>query len=146
MAIETFTAQTESIKGLQVKCSSRGFEFLLDEPKNLGGTDEGMNPVEALLCSLGACKVIVARSFARLHKINLEEIKVELAGELDPDGFTGKNPQAKIGFSKITSTFYVKADNTAAEIADFVEFINRTCPVHDSLANSPVFETEIHQG
>lgn len=144
MAIEVFKAEAKSVSGLKVACQSRDFEFLLDEPRNLGGTDEGMNPVEALLCSLGACKVIVAKSFARLHKINLKDIRVELAGELDPDGFMGKNPQTKIGFSKIVSTFHIEADNTEEEIAAFVDFINHTCPVHDSLENAPVFETEIY--
>ncbi|MDT2069594.1 OsmC family protein, partial [Enterococcus faecalis] len=50
----------------------------MDEPKNLGGSDEGMNPIEALLASLGACKVIVARSFAKVQGINLNDIRVEI--------------------------------------------------------------------
>ncbi|MDZ7836282.1 MAG: hypothetical protein U5K84_14065 [Alkalibacterium sp.] len=63
MANETFRAVAKSLGGMKVSCTSRNFEFILDEPKNLGGSNEGMNPVEALLSSLGACKVIVAQSF-----------------------------------------------------------------------------------
>lgn len=137
MAIEKFEAVVENVSGLKVSCKSRDFEFILDEPKNLGGTDTGMNPVEALLNSLGACKVIVAKSFARLHKIKLKSIRIELEGELDPDGFMGKNPNAKIGFSKITTNFFIEADNTDEEIANFVDFINRTCPVADTIENGP---------
>lgn len=137
MAIEKFEAVVENVSGLKVSCKSRDFEFILDEPKNLGGTDTGMNPVEALLNSLGACKVIVAKSFARLHKIKLKSIRIELEGELDPDGFMGKNPDAKIGFSKITTNFFIEADNTDEEIANFVDFINRTCPVADTIENGP---------
>ena len=143
MAIEKFEAVVESVSGLKVSCKSREFEFFLDEPKNLGGTNTGMNPVEALLNSLGACKVIVAKSFARLHKINLKSIRIELEGDLDPDGFMGKNPNAKIGFSKIVTNFYIEADNTDEEIETFVEFINRTCPVADSLENAPEMVTNI---
>jgi uncharacterized OsmC-like protein len=51
----------------------------MDEPANLGGQDTAMNPVEALLCSLGACKVIVAKSFAKLQGIHLNHIRVELS-------------------------------------------------------------------
>ena len=137
MAVEKFEAVVESVAGLKVSCKSRGFEFFLDEPRNLGGTNEGMNPVEALLNSLGACKVIVAKSFARLHKMKINSIRIELEGELDTDGFMGKNPEAKIGFSKIITNFYIDADNTEAEIAAYVDFINRTCPVADSLENAP---------
>jgi uncharacterized OsmC-like protein len=55
----------------------------------------------------------------------------------------GKNDQAKIGFSKITSHFYIDADNSDAEIEQFVAFINNHCPVHDSLANAPLLESII---
>ncbi len=143
MAVEIFEAEVTSTKGLQIVCKSREFEFTLDEPKNLGGTNTGMNPIEALLNSLGACKMIVAKSFARLHKIDLIDIRIELQGELDPDGFMGKNPNAKIGLSKITSNFFIKANNTDEEIEKFVEFINRTCPVADTIENSPTLITNI---
>ncbi|MBO0477280.1 OsmC family protein [Vagococcus sp. DIV0080] len=143
MPVEKFEAVAESVAGLKVSCHSREFEFFLDEPKNLGGTNTGMNPVEALLSSLGACKVIVAKSFARLHKIKLNSIRIELEGELDTDGFMGKNPEAKIGFSKIITNFYIDADNTDEEIAEYVEFINRTCPVADTIENPPVMVSNI---
>ena len=50
-----------------------------------------MNPVEALLSALGGCKCIVARAFAKKHKINLKNVEIELEGTLDPDGFLGRN-------------------------------------------------------
>ncbi|AQP54095.1 peroxiredoxin [Vagococcus penaei] len=144
MAIEVYKAETYSTEGLQVVCRARQFEMVLDEPKNIGGTDAGMTPVEALLCSLGACKVIVARAFSKSHKIHLKDIRVELEGELDTDGFMGKNSEAKIGFSKITSHFFIDADNTEDEIIAFVEFINATCPVHDTMSISPKFDTKVN--
>lgn len=145
MANETFRAVAKSVGGLKVSCISRDFEFILDEPKNLGGSNQGMNPVEALLSSLGACKVIVARSFAKMHKIDLKDIRVEVEGQLDPDGFMGKNKDAKIGFSSIVSKFYIDADNTDEEISKFVDFINATCPVADTIHNAPTTTTEIHK-
>ncbi len=145
MAKTIFTATATSNEKLQVHCQSRNFNMLLDEPTDLGGDNKGMNPVEALLCSLGACKVIVAKSFARLQGIQLNSIRIDLSGELDPDGFMGKNPHAKIGFSQITSQFFIDADNTDDEINSFVEFINEHCPVQDSLAFAPNLITEIHR-
>ncbi|OTA20533.1 peroxiredoxin [Xenorhabdus beddingii] len=139
-----FTATVESAGNLKMKCSSRGFTFHVDEPKNLGGTDEAMNPVEALLSTLGACQCIVAKSFARKHKINLIDIQVNVEGELDTDGFTGKNKNAKLGFSKITSKFYVKADNTEQEIRDFITFVENHCPVLDTIVYTPEIVTEVY--
>ncbi len=139
-----FTATVESAGNLKMKCSSRGFTFHVDEPKNLGGTDEAMNPVEALLSALGACQCIVAKSFARQQKINLIDIQVKIEGELDTDGFTGINKNAKLGFSKITTKFYVKADNTEQEIRDFITFVEHHCPVLDTIVNTPEIITEIY--
>lgn len=90
MAVELTKAEVTLESGLKVSCKSRGFEITLDEPEADGGTNTGMNPVEALLNSLGACLTIVAKSFARVKKINLKSFKVDLEGELDSDGYLGK--------------------------------------------------------
>jgi uncharacterized OsmC-like protein len=144
MADTIFKATATSLEGLSVKCETRGFSFQLDEPESLGGTDTGMNPVEAVLSALGACKCIVARAFAQAKHINLQDVHIDLEGVLDPDGFVGKNKDAKIGFSKITTKFYFKADNTPEQLKKFAEFIEAHCPVHDTIANAPNFETEVH--
>ena len=53
-------------------------------------------------------------------------------------------PSVKIGFSTILSTIYIDADNTDKEIADFVAFVERTCPVADTIKNAPMTKTNIH--
>ena len=57
MTLHTFKA-TSVVKetGMQVENEVRGFRTIVDEPKNLGGTDAGMSPVETLLCALGATR------------------------------------------------------------------------------------------
>ena len=53
--LETMKAEIASTgTGLQVKGSCRGFELTFDEPKESGGTDTSVNPVEGLLCAFGA--------------------------------------------------------------------------------------------
>ena len=65
--LTTFKADVKKLPGgLQVEANARGFKILLDEPADLGGTDKGMNPVEAVLCALGACQTICAAAFAFL--------------------------------------------------------------------------------
>ena len=144
MAIEVFKSTTKLTDGMRVECNARDHKILLDEPTGLGGTDTGMNPVEAVLCALGACKCIVARCFAKAHKIDLQDFRVELEGDLDPDGFMGKNKDAKVGFSTIRSNIYIKSNSSKEDIEKFVEFIDRTCPVADTLTNSPKIITELN--
>ncbi len=91
MAVVTFKATSKLVSGLQVDNQVRDFSLRMDEPKELGGTDTGMNPVEALLVALGSCMTIVAAAFAKAKKIDLQDFWLELEGDLDPDGFLKGN-------------------------------------------------------
>lgn len=141
MVKQVLKAEVESLGGLQLKCSARGFEFMIDEPENVGGTNEAMNPLEALLCSLGACKMMVVRFFYQAKQIKLKSMRVEIFGEIDSDRLKGKT-DIKVGFSKIITNYYIDADNTDEEIQDLVAFIEKTCPVKDTIVNAP--EMELH--
>lgn len=133
--LTTFKATARQLpEGMQVETNSRGFKILLDEPEDLGGTDTAMNPVEALLCALGACQAIVARAFAKQHDIEYEEFHVELEGDLDPDGFMGL-ADVRNGFQEIRYTMHFKTDEPKEKIDKYVQFIEKTCPVGDCLEN-----------
>ena len=142
MANEIFKSTIKLQQGLQVEVTSGKHKFMLDEPPQLGGTDTGMNPVEALLGSLGACMGIVAKSFAQMHKIDLQDLKIELEGDLDPDGFMGTNKEAKIGFSKIRINIDIKSNSSEEDIASFVRFVEKTSPVGDNIINATDMTTK----
>ncbi|MBN2048666.1 MAG: OsmC family protein [Anaerolineaceae bacterium] len=143
MAQVTFKATARKMDGgLSVESESRGFKFILDEPPSLGGTDAGMNPVEALLGALGACQTIVAFAFAKAHGIALEDFWIELEGDLDTDGFLKGKPGVRNGFSEVRLTTHIKSDASEEKAREFVEFIHSRCPVGDSMANL----TQIVQG
>lgn len=133
--LTTFKATATKLpEGLQVETESRGFKIIMDEPKDLGGTDKAMNPVEALLCTLGACQTIVASAFAAAKGFKLEEFRVELEGDLDPDGFLGL-ADVRNGFQEIRYKFHMKTDESQEKAEAFAEFIENTCPVGDCLVN-----------
>lgn len=134
--LTTFKAEAhKTATGLQVESEARGFKMILDEPAELGGTDTGMNPVEAILCALGSCQSIVCAAFARLQRFTYDEFWVELEGDLDPDGFMGKNPDARNGFQEIRFTFHFKTDEPQEKVDAFSDFIESRCPVGDNLGN-----------
>lgn len=133
--LTTFKATATKLpNGLQVDTNSRGFKILMDEPEDLGGTNAAMNPVEALLCALGACQTIVASAFASAHDVVFEEFHVELEGDLDPDGFMGLSDVRK-GFQEIRFVMHFKTQEPQEKIEKFAQFIEETCPVGDCLAN-----------
>ncbi|HLS35827.1 MAG TPA: OsmC family protein [Bacillota bacterium] len=134
MAETVFKASAHLQEGVQVKVRSRDFEIIVDEPESLGGTDTGMNPVEMVLCALGACQAIVASVFAKQHDMTFSDFRVELEGDLDPDGFLGKSDVRK-GYSEIRYNIHIETDEPREKVEKFVEFIEATCPVGDTIAN-----------
>jgi len=138
MAVVTFKATSKLVSGLQVDNQVRDFTVRMDEPKSLGGTDTGMNPVEALLAALGSCLTIVSAAFAKAHKIDLQEFWVELEGDLDPDGFLKGKPGVRNGFQQVRFTPHIKSSSSPEEIEKFMEFVKSRCPVSDVMLNGTV--------
>ncbi|MCD8511197.1 MAG: OsmC family protein [Bacillus sp. (in: Bacteria)] len=129
-----FTASAHLQEGVQVLAKSRNFQFIIDEPKSLGGTDTGMNPVEVVLATLGACQAIVARVYARKFNIEFTDLWVELEGDLDTDGFMNIS-DVRRGYSEIRYNIHIATESPKEKVAEFVEFIEKTCPVGDTIAN-----------
>lgn len=134
MPVETFKATAHLQKGMVVKARSRDFELTIDEPRSLGGTDTAMNPVEVILSALGACQSIVARAYAGKFDVQLDDFWVEVEGELDTDGFMNKS-DVRRGYSDIRYTFHIKTDAPRERVEEFIAFLEKTCPVGDTIAN-----------
>jgi uncharacterized OsmC-like protein len=130
----TFKASAHLQEGVKVLAKSRNFEFTIDEPKNLGGTDTGMNPVETVLAALGACQAIVARVYAKKFNIQFENLWVDVEGDLDTDGFMNIS-DVRRGYSEIRYNIHIATNAPKEKVAEFVQFIEKTCPVGDTLAN-----------
>ncbi|MNC44700.1 OsmC-like protein [compost metagenome] len=133
-SIQTFKATAQLQEGVRVITKARQFELVIDEPKSLGGTDTGLNPVEALLASLGACQSIVARVYAPKFDVVLEDFRVDVEGEIDLDGFFDRS-EVRPGYSDIRYTFYIKTTSPEEKVKEFVQFLESKCPVGDTIAN-----------
>ena len=143
MAETVYRATTRLLGDLRVEVNARQHTIILDEPKEAGSTDEGMTPVEALLGALGACKCIVLRAFAQAHGIDLKSVEVHLEGDFNADGYLGKDPEAKIGFSAIRSVYTFESDAPREKLEAFIEFVDKTCPVADTIINTPQLESKL---
>src|SRR5690554_5391634 len=133
MAIQQFNATAQLNQGVNVTISARDFNITIDEPAELGGTNKGMNPVEALLGSLGACQAIVARVYAQKFDVELDDLRVEVEGDIDLDGFFGKAP-VRPGYSEIRYNFIIQSSSPQANIDKLIQHLQNHCPVGDSLA------------
>ena len=118
---KTNKAVARRVGKVAVEAQSRNFTIRIDEPKTSGGEDTGMSPVEALLCSLGACQVVAACVFARQMRIALDDMM----------GYTGIRP----GYQHIRFVFHVKTDAPPARVQALIDLVEQRCPVGDSLKN-----------
>lgn len=139
MAKTTFSAAMSwSGSGVYCEGGARGFKVAADEPKQLGGTNRAMNPVELLLCALGGCMSICAAAFAKECDVDLRGFSVELEGDLDPDGFLGRNPNVRTGYQEIRYTMIIDSPSPQENIDRLVDMIERRCPVSDTLSGVEV--------
>ena len=117
-----------------VEAQAGDFTLRVDEPKGAGGEGTGMSPVEDLLCSLGACELVAATIFARQMRIELEEISIEVEGDMDSAGqmgYTGIRP----GYQDIRLVYHIKTDAPPAKVQALIDLVEQRCPVADSLKN-----------
>jgi putative redox protein len=69
--------------GYRCRVPIRGFEVLVDEPTDSGGTDTGPKPTELLLASLGACFAMAVAHAVRKRGRELADVSVRVRGEYE---------------------------------------------------------------
>lgn len=139
MAKEVFKATVNWDKqGVACTAEARGLQVKMDEPEGLGGTNTGMNPVELLLSALGGCVTISLLTFAPKFDVKIQDCRVELEGDLDPDGFLGKNPAARVGVSHVRFTIHLKTDAPREKVQQLYDYFEKHCPVADTLKGVPI--------
>ena len=109
----------------------------IDEPEVLGGQDTGPNPVELLLSGLGGCLVVLVNAFAPVHGVEICDVKVNVEGDLDPDGFLGKS-NVRPGFSEIRYQLKIDSPSDKEKILALQEHVLKVCPVKDTLTGVSV--------
>ncbi len=67
-----------TIGGQQVP---KDFTIRIDEPLELGGTNQFANPQEYLLAALNACMIVTYVNYCSLDGIELEELRIETEGD-----------------------------------------------------------------
>lgn len=134
MSRVVFEAQTELVEGVRCTGTVRNFApITVDEPPELGGQDKGVNPVELLLVSLGACQEIMYAAMAAMMGIKLDAVKVNLKGSLDLKGLFGMDPAIPPGYQKITYETVLTSSASESELHKLIEAVETHCPVLDTL-------------
>lgn len=118
----------------EIKASTH--TFIIDQPKAGGGNDEGPNPLEIFLSSVAGCICAIGKIIAKQERLNIKSIEVDVTGEIDKDFLMGKTEEGRAGFTKITSIVDVDGDLSEDEKKEFIEKIEKRCPIADNISNT----------
>jgi putative redox protein len=115
-------------------------EFLVDEPVDFGGDDEGPNPYDLLLAALGTCTSMTLRIYARRKGYPLDEVAIDLTHDR-VHAEDCVNCDTKAGYlTRISRRITLTGDLTPEQRADLIRVADR-CPVHRTLTAEIVVET-----
>lgn len=134
MSEQKITARTELDQShYKTKIYAGGHFIYADEPTEIGGTDEGMEPSAILLASLGSCTAITMRMYADRKKYQLDAIRIELAFSEEAQI---ENATTIIRIIELIGNLTEEERNRLMQIAD-------KCPVHKMLTNPIKVESSI---
>lgn len=135
--------------GFKVETCSREFSLLADEPEMLCGTNTAANPVEMILQAYGACLTIGYAMNAAVRGIRIDDIRIELEGEIDLPGFLGLEPPESLhmdrlpGYKNISAKVHIKADTDSETLQKLHEHVISTSPVGVTLARPVKIEAHL---
>jgi putative redox protein len=109
-------------------------ELIADEPEHVGGNDEGPDPYDYLLMSIGSCTVITLKMYADRKEWPVKDIYVEMRHHKAhaEDCEDCDDPKARI--DKIEKDLIVKGDLSEEQLNRLLE-ISKKCPVHKTMLN-----------
>ena len=107
---------------------ARRFSIDIDEPCELGGTDQFANPQEHLLAALNACMTVGYVAQCAVRGITLESLEIETEGEIDLRGFLGLDPAVAPGYEQLSYTVRIKGSGTKEEFAEIHKAVIATSP------------------
>jgi putative redox protein len=111
----------------------REHSVIFDMSEEEGGSDKGMNPVEYLAGSLGACIAIMVQTYCDNHGYTDGEVSASLTLELADD-------PKRVG----TIVIDLELPNDFPEgKKSAVKRVAELCPVHETLKQMPALDLEI---
>lgn len=132
---ERFAVSAASESETKTVVEARDFEFVVDEPSALGGTNAGPNPVEYLIGAWAGCLNVVVHTVAEERGIDLENVELEIQGTLDPRKFLGAAEDVRAGYQELDVTISVESDAGQDALDALSETVEERCPVGDNIGN-----------
>ena len=113
-----------------------------DEPGQLGGTNTGPNPVEQVLGALGNCLAVGYAANATAAGISVNDLTIELEGDLDLHTFLGLT-DGNAGFNSISVKVRLDSDASPEALQALHDKVINTSPVGHTLKRAVPVDVEL---
>lgn len=120
--------------------TSRSHHLVIDSPPPLGGPNEELNPLDALLAALGTCAIFVCETAAREMGIALRDAAATVEADFDPRGVKGQDVNPKIQAFRVALAL---DGPTAPQADELVASFKRRCPVYTTLVASAPIDVQV---
>lgn len=113
---------------------AREFALDIDEPTQLGGTNQFANPQEYLIAALNACMTVGYVAQCAIRGITLERLEIDTEGDIDLRGFFGLDPNIPPGYESLSYTVHIKGDATEEQFKEIHDAVMATSPNFHNVA------------
>ena len=135
MANLKFKIKATSLNSTKLSVKARNFELIVDEPQNLGGTNEGANPVEYILAGYAGCLNVMSHVCAKELGIDLKGVEIIIEGTLNPARLFGTSFEERAGYKEIRASIIPDCNADKEIMKEWLAAIVDRCPVGDNLKN-----------
>ena len=134
MAKVRYQAETQWEEDMRCTARVRDFEpTVVDEPAAFGGEDSAISPGDIVMVALGTCQEIMYVALASTMDIPIDEVKVDVTGDLDLHGLMGLNPDVPPGMLEMSYHVHIKSSAPEADLQRLVDTVEAQCPLLDTL-------------
>lgn len=119
-----------------VKTQAGDHTIIIDQPESMGGENKGPSPLDFVFVALAGCMVTISKIVANQRKIDLRGVEVKVNGDINLAVLRGQEKEDRAGFQNINVEMKIDADLTTEEKKEFIEEVDRRCPVSENLINT----------
>ncbi len=112
-----------------------GHTLIVDEPKRLGGSDEGPSPTGYLVSSLAGCTAVIVERCAKDAGLEISSMKVKSTIVYSPRGIAGQEGY-KSNPSEAITDLWMKIDADADQIEALKADYFKRCTIYNLFAES----------
>jgi uncharacterized OsmC-like protein len=119
--------------GTKFAAEARGHQVLCDQPRDNGGSDEGMSPPEFLLTALATCAAYYAVQYLKVRALPTANLQVRVNAEKAQQPARLASFQIDVGVPNLDERHQ----------AGLLRAV-KACLIHATLLNAPTIEVSIH--